>query len=80
MDDRRAHFLTMLGDACVAAGLASMPVELLLSDGSRVSGTPSPRPADGSPAVDDTGYSSLLLIDGASTQMEDVVEFVVRTP
>jgi hypothetical protein len=81
MDDRRAHFLTMLGDACVAAGLASIPVELLLSDGTRLAGTPSPQLArgDGAP-VDDTGYSSLLLIDGASTQLEKVVEFVIRTP
>jgi hypothetical protein len=81
MDDRRAHFLTMLGDVCVAAGLASIPVEFLLSDGRRVAGTPSPQPANGgSPSVEDTGYSSLLLIDGASTQLENVVEFLIRTP
>jgi hypothetical protein len=81
MDDRRAHFLTMLGDACVAAGLASIPVEVLLSDGSRIIGTPSPRPTSAeSPQVDETGYSSLLLINGASTEVEDVVEFVIRSP
>jgi len=81
MNDRRAHFLTMLGDVCVAAGLGSMRVELLLSDGSRLAGTPSPHPAtEGGSPTDETGYSSTLLIDGASAQLEDVVEFVVRTP
>lgn len=81
MDDRRAHFLTMLGDVCVAAGLGSMRVELLLSDGTRMGGTPSPHPGtEGGPPTDETGYSSTLLIDGVSAQVEDVVEFVVRTP
>ena len=42
MDDRRAHFLTMLGDACAAAGVAGITVELLLSDGRRLTGVPSP--------------------------------------
>ena len=81
MDDRRAHFLTMLGDACVAAGLANIPVELMLSDGTRMLGTPSPQPASSvSPPVNDTGYSSLLLIDGASARLEDIVGFLIRTP
>lgn len=81
MDDRRAHFLTMLGDACVGAGLASIPVEVLLRDGRRIVGTPSPQLADdGSAPVDEIGYANLLLIDGVSTQLEDVVEFVVRAP
>jgi hypothetical protein len=81
MDDRRAHFLTMLGDACVAAGLASIPVEVVLSDGSRMAGTPSPQLATGeAPPISDTGYSSLLLIDGSSLRLDDVVEFVIRTP
>ncbi len=81
MDDRRAHFLTMLGDACAAAGLAGIPVELVLGDGRRVAGTPSPSAAQpsGEPLAE-TGYASLLLLDGASTQLEDVVEFAVRTP
>jgi hypothetical protein len=80
MDDRRAHFLTMLGDACTAAGVAAISVELVLSDGTRMSGTPSPQLANGAEPVADTGYSSLLLIDGLSTRLEDVVEFIVRTP
>jgi hypothetical protein len=81
MDDRHAHFLTMLGDTCVAAGLARLSVELVLGDGRRVSGTPSPLIADQAhPPVDETGYSSRLLIDGEDARLEDVVEFVVRAP
>ncbi len=81
MNDRRAHFLTMLGDACVAASLASIPVEVLLSDGSRITGTPSPQPASAaSPPGDETGYSSLLLINGVSAEVEDVVGFAIRSP
>lgn len=71
----------MLGDACVAAGLAGIPVELRLRDGTRMAGTPSPQFARGEDQpVYETGYSNLLLIDGASAQLEDVVEFVIRTP
>ena len=81
MDDRRAHFLTMLGDVCVAAGLGSMRVELLLSDGSRLVGTPSPHPAtEGGSPTDETGDRIRRWIDGVSAQVEDVVEFLVRTP
>jgi hypothetical protein len=81
MDDRRAHFLTMLGDACTSAGLADIPVELLLNDGSRIVGTPSPQPTNSESApIDETGYASRLLIDGTRTELEDVVEFVIRSP
>ncbi len=81
MDDRRAHFLTMLGDACASAGLADIPVELVLSDGRRVAGTPSPQPTNSETTpVAETGYASPLLIDGASTELEDVVAFEIRSP
>jgi hypothetical protein len=82
MDDRRAHFLTMLGDACVAAGLARLTVEILLNDGRRLRGTPLPQPADDGTGggFEETGYSRRLLIDGGSAEVEDVVEFVVRMP
>jgi hypothetical protein len=81
MDDRRAHFVTMLGDVCLAAHLGRIPVELLLGDGVRVSGTPVPQVADGgSPPVSDTGYASWLLIGGCATHLEDVVELVIRAP
>jgi hypothetical protein len=81
MDDRRAHFLTMVGDVCVAAGVAGITVELLLSDGRRVTGVPSPQAPDNeSRPVGDTGYSSLLVVDGSPTRLEDVVEFLIHSP
>lgn len=71
----------MLGDACTAAGLASIPVELVLHDGTHVVGTPTAKPADGaSSPINETGYSSHLLIDGDVARLEDVIEFVIRSP
>lgn len=81
VDDRRAHFLTMLGDTCLAAGVASIHVEVLLRDGRRMGGMPSSLPAsEESVTVNETGYSSLLVIGGDSLELEDVVEFVIRSP
>lgn len=81
MDDRSAHFLTMVGDTCIAAGVGDIRVELLLSDGSRLIGAPSPEPVEaGASAVGETGYADLLLVDGCAAQLRDVVEFVVRKP
>lgn len=81
MDDRRAHFVTMIGDVCLAAGLAHIPVELLMRDGARVYGTPSPVVADlEHPPLGETGYASRLTIDGVETFLEDVVEFLIRSP
>lgn len=71
----------MVGDACAAAKLATIPVEILLRDGRRLIGTPSPQLAtDENQQVDETGYANLLRVDGAPTRLEDVIEFVVRTP
>ena len=81
MDDRRAHFLTMLGDVCIGAGLASISVEFVLSDGTRVSGTPSAQVADDDTQhANDSGYASLVHVNGDAAQLEDVVELVIRTP
>ncbi len=81
MNDRRAHFLTMLGDACMAAGVAGLNVEVLLRDGERANGRPSPRACrDEVNQADQTGYSRELLIDGRTVQLEDVVEFVICGP
>ncbi len=81
VNDRRAHYLTMLGDACMAAGLAGIPVELELRDGTRMLGTPSAQPADGNgQPVSGTGYESRLLVGESSAQFEDVVGFAIRSP
>ncbi len=81
MNDRRAHFLTMLGDACVSARVAGLRVELVLADGDRIAGTPSPGPSlDEATQIDETGYSSPLHIDDSAVSMEEVVEFAVVSP
>ncbi len=82
MDDRRAHFLTMLGDTCASAGLASLPIGLVLIDGRRVSGTPSPQPTvdEAADALEQTGYANRLLIDDESVAIDEVIEFAVRSP
>lgn len=81
MNDRRAHFLTLTGDACVAAGLANIDVELLLADGTTTTGVPSPLSRDeGHGALDQTGYANQLSLDGHGVLLEDIVGFVIRSP
>lgn len=81
MNDRRAHFLTMTGDTCAAAGLANLVVEIMLANGTVRSGVPSPRSSeDEDSALDETGYSNLLLVDGGLIRLEDVVGFAVHSP
>lgn len=71
----------MVGDACMAAGVAGLHVEVVLRDGERANGSPSPRAASGDgDHADETGYSRELLIDGRIVQLEDVVEFVISGP
>ncbi len=81
MDDRRAHFLTMLGDTCSAAGVARIRVELVMVDGVRVSGTPLPLPSRGDQGeIDETGYRSSMMVDGCPVNLEEVVGFAIVSP
>ncbi len=80
MNDRRAHFLTMVGDACTSAGLASIPVQLTFRDGTRVTGTPSPEPASDETDTDETGYVNQLRIDGSTVVLDAVVQFAITSP
>ena len=81
MDDRRAHFLTMIGDMCAAAGVANITVEVMLADGTTASGVPSPRfSGNADSTLRETGYSNLLRLDDEWIHLETVVGFVVRTP
>lgn len=79
MDDRRAHFLTMLGDACAAAALAGFEVELGLVDGTRLSGMPSAQPTT-EDRVGETGYASRLRVNGVDMPVENVTEYTIRSP
>jgi hypothetical protein len=81
LQDLRAHFLTMLGDVCLAAGVAGLEVEMVTVHGGRVRGVPSPHPADTSAeSFGDTGYASMLQVDGQQVRLADVRAFVVRSP
>ncbi len=69
----------MLGDACSAAGLADLTVEVVTAEGARGRCVPaSPPRVVGQ--LTETGYPRVVLIDGSSLPLEDVVEFLVRSP
>ena len=79
MDDRHAQFLIIVGDACLAASLADLPVELLLADGTQLRGVPSRlAPNGGEDEVDDTGYEAGFLIGDAPVRLDAVVGCAVR--
>ena len=80
MDDRRAHFLTMLGDAATAAGVASIPVRLFLRNGRNLTGMPSPEGAAVRGEVDETGYAKGLLLNGTEVQLDQVTGFSIYSP
>jgi hypothetical protein len=81
MDDRRSHFLTMVGDLCSGAGVAGLEVELLLGDGQRVCGIPTVATADRSAQpVNDTGYGSPVSIDGRQIALEEIQGLSVSSP
>ena len=80
MDDRRAHFLTMLGDAAMAAGVASIPVELFLRNGRNISGTPSLEAAGDLREIDETGYAKELLLNGTEVELDEVTGFLIHSP
>ena len=78
MDDHRAQFITLLGDACAAAATARIEVEIGLADGSHVRGVPRPIPTtDSREEVDDTGYAQRLFIGDESVAMTDIHSFTV---
>jgi hypothetical protein len=74
VDDRRAQFVIAIGDLCTAAALASLEVDVRLSDGSSLHGVPSrPRPESGREELDDTGYANGLQIGDRVVALADVV-------
>jgi hypothetical protein len=78
MDDRSAHFLTLVGRVCESARLAELPVALVLEDGQRLEGQPRPVEADGKQEVDDTGYADEVIIGDHRVRLAEVVELHVR--
>jgi hypothetical protein len=81
MNDRRAHFLTMVGDACLAASLAGLTIEVSTIDGDTIVGVPATTPASvRGEMVNETGYADPLVIGTRGVHLEDVIEFGVRSP
>lgn len=76
MDDRRAQFLIVVGDACAGAELGELIVEVLTIDGVRYCGVPSTVEDQQPDAVD----GGTLRVDGSLVALREVVEFVVRPP
>ena len=74
MDDRAAHFLTLVGRVCESAQLAELPIALVLASGEQLEGHPRPIPANGEHEVDDTGYSNIILVGSRRVALDDVVE------
>ena len=63
LDDHHAQFLIIVGDACLAASLAGLPVDLQLVDGTEHTGVPSClSPTEGDNEFDGTGYAPSFLI------------------
>ena len=82
MDDRRAHFLVLVGNVCNDARTGAFAVELVMGDGDTHSGVPDPKPAtdDSRDEVDSSGWSEDLRIGGTSVHLQDVSEIHIYGP
>lgn len=81
MHESYAQFLITVGDVCAAAELAGLHVEVLVVDGSRVSGVPaSLGRADRGEQINETGYARTFRINDALVNLDDILECAVRAP
>ena len=76
MDDRHAQFLIVVADACLAAELGELIVEVLTIDGVRYRGVPT-LVEDEQP---DAANGGALRVDGSVVALAEVVEFLVWPP
>jgi hypothetical protein len=78
MDDRRAEFLILVGDICLTAARARLPVELEHLHGARIRGVPTYVACGrGVDEVDHTGYGNTIRIDDATINLRDVTRCTV---
>jgi hypothetical protein len=79
MDDRRAQFLISIAQLCQSAELASLQVELLSSDGSRMRGIPvSARYGEAVGQLGDAGPRPIFWIDDHVIDLSETVECTIR--
>jgi hypothetical protein len=79
MDDRRAHFFTLVGELSNAARTAALRVVLRLDDGTEVAGVPVVPHADGQ-ELDDTGYQDRVMIGDTEVALREVSAITVLRP
>lgn len=81
LDDRHSQFLIIVGDACLAASLAGLEVDIELADGGRLSGIPSDvTPVQSEHAARDTGYADVFRIQDRAVALDAIVRCSVRAP
>lgn len=77
-EDRRGHYIVMLGSCCDGARMGGMSVRVELEDGTVVEGVPTAAP-DGD-ARDGTGLDPYLVIDHVRVRATDVRSYCVGRP
>jgi hypothetical protein len=78
VDDRRAEFLILVGDVCLAAISAQLVVELGLRDGRDVTGVPTRvTPTSGQDEFDSTGYTRTVSINDHEVALPEVIRCAI---
>ena len=81
MDDTRAQFLLLVGNACRDASTGRISVELSTDAGDHVTGVPEAHADEVSDTeVDDTGWSDALSIAGTTISLASVVTIRIDSP
>jgi hypothetical protein len=79
--DRHSLFLIAIGDLCATAALASLEVDVYMSDGGRVHGVPgSVSGAAGAAESDDTGWARMFRVGARLVDLDEVVGAMILRP
>lgn len=81
-EDRRAHYIVMLGSCCDGARLGGMSIRVELEDGTVVEGVPTATPVGDARdrQLDHTGMNPYLQIDRTLVKVADVRSYCVQRP
>lgn len=81
LSEGQEHFIANLGEACEAARLARLTVELELGDGRLIVGVPRSSPlGPNDQEIDHTGINPYIEIDNELVMLERVVSYRVFRP